>query len=934
MRIQDSTQLRPTLIFGIGGTGYDIVLRAKARFSETYSPEALRKVRFMVLDTDPNYNAPVSDSTGKSVYFAPEEHLFIGNVNPREIINNPSSHPEIHAEIPDLERLSAHRVIQGANQVRLLGRLAFLFHYRKIRDLITHTLLSLRNISNVAQYGDVAKSAEVINLFFATSACGGTGSGMIFDLAYLARHLAKTVLNSDDRQIFSTGMFVLPEAFPGINQSSYNQIRANAYAHLRELDHFIDYCDFNVLYPQGERIGIAYPPFDVTYLVDAVNDNNETVQGMQQLAPIMAEALFLHAGSYLGSDVVSIFANIRDSVIRSRDNNGSVRAYSRLGASTLRFNAERMRRACANRLSTKLLGDVLLNDNAQYTPEECQSNVNAYLAEAQLSRNDIQTVLQMMPEREIMRIDCNTDVFDSVSPQDMVSQVERYCVRYEKDVLNTKYREQIARNQKKAAEEALRVLDQRIFALCDDAEQGVVVASQFLRELERQIQALLNDLGKERKAAESAMTRVQRDIDGEQRPGRNKKMGSRGRFIEAAQAPRILGLFQKPLTQARRHYTRLKNEHMSHQLTQMWIGQATSLLNEVAVRCGQLLGLVATLNSTLQTILVDTQRRFDVEKDTWYPSYVTECNIVGDEEILSFYDRHLNQEISNVAAEWLNRNSLSEWLSKLESSRAKSLSIHEEITHCLSEFTYEKFDNIFTDTVEQLIQPASNKDAELSRLVHLAAPFAKYNSSMAELDHILIVGVCDKDNSIYTQAPARVSKIISTGDPYRISVLNTEHGFPLYALGRYEEYQRHFATFRAKEGLYGALCFRSVEAELAAYLPFVQAQALNFIVYEGARGYVAKIGDRSYDLGRDLKSAVGMVVQDRNLLEELETGVKEWMREHSHADVVAALDDYIDHLTSRMNMPSQPNRVLSPLEQELVAIAQGERESHQRRLLR
>ena len=127
-------RMRPTLIIGAGGSGYETVVRIKARFQETFPTHLLEQIRYIVFDTDTNH-PPVRSSTGQLVHLEPDIELFqIGGVPVKGIIENQHNYPEISAEL-DLKRLPRLDLTKGAKQVRQLGRLAFFYHFQRIRFL-------------------------------------------------------------------------------------------------------------------------------------------------------------------------------------------------------------------------------------------------------------------------------------------------------------------------------------------------------------------------------------------------------------------------------------------------------------------------------------------------------------------------------------------------------------------------------------------------------------------------------------------------------------------------------------------------------------------------------------------------------------------------------------------------------------------------------
>ena len=113
-------------------------------------------------------------------------------------------------------------------------------------------------------------------VFVITSLCGGTGAGMFIDTAYMLSSLWKRKWSRFNTKV--CGLFALPSVFADISQGT-ERIRSNAYASLKELDHFMNkdvYTDeqlaFRGDYPYVEHPEThAFNPFDRVFLFDNSN---------------------------------------------------------------------------------------------------------------------------------------------------------------------------------------------------------------------------------------------------------------------------------------------------------------------------------------------------------------------------------------------------------------------------------------------------------------------------------------------------------------------------------------------------------------------------------------------------------------------------------------------------------------------------------------
>ncbi|MEM7127934.1 MAG: tubulin-like doman-containing protein [Chloroflexota bacterium] len=957
--------LRPTLIMGVGGTGYEIVVRVKARIQETYPDALLRRVSYLVLDTDPN-QAPVRNSIGEQVSLDPAEMINIGGVPVAGIRRNIANYPEIQAEIP-VHTLPQQSLNQGAKQIRPLGRLAFFHHFETIQSTIRSALNTILNIKSQ----DEVSRAPVVNIFIVSSVCGGTGSGIIIDLAYLTRYLARQLAIPDGR-IFNVGMFVLPEAFPKINISSRAQIRANASATFAELDHFTKYQDFRVTYPTGVYIEDERPPFSIRYLIGASNKNNLTINGMQQLAPTVAEALFLHLGSYLGASTASVFDNI-PTAISSREQHGFLSSYSMIGTSTLRFNARRMQQACAFYLTHRLVEDVFLFDphqndrelafnshrvdNRSSIQEELEADLNFYLSDLRLSPQQIKEQLKQIGGKA-MSVEVNIKRFESHPADSMVRFVKRALDTHQQTAIVNGYFKSMEDNQVTHANAATERLTMLICDMIDNPEYGIMAAEYFLDQLRQRFTEFNQSLTADHQRAERDSKRVERILKGdEEQSVRKGKMPSRGNngieheFTAASQQYLMwLPWQQTKLRRAMQRYADYRIQSMQFLLEQEVATQGQLLIERIDAHRQQLQGALAKLKDELNRIHGEAQASLESLRGSWHPTHVLEVEIAGSNDVERFFYDFLPESTLGVAREYLTQYPLSKHLRVLESTsngaHPNTMGIATSISEEISRYTVHKFDSISsgisteeTSTVEQLMQQNrtgfDDQDRQLDDLIYRAAPLLSYDATPAgqqanSLDTVLVVGVYNRDASSFSEqlSKHKDASLISTFDRHRVSVLHTEHGYPIYALNQYPEYLRTFASYQARTGAFPLLCFNETRSEIETRTLFAKAEAFGLIESHSAGGFYFDKSDvedeenyeapKQIHLGNSFEDAVRSLMTDFSLRALVQRKVDKWNANHSHQDAIIALDAY-----ERM-----PARQPKALDDELRLFVSGAKEYH------
>ncbi len=237
MRLSDNPIIvRPTLIVGLGGTGVLI-----CQWVEHYIRELLGYVppfiRFLKLDTD------ASDDGG------PPEGLMSDFINlfhyldVGEVVRDNVTYPEFHAHLDWMRgfREDATFADYGCQGIPRLGRLVFF----ELRETIIHEAAATRFSSlrtstqqPLEEGGDqfvlASDGAPVVHI--ASSVCGGTGAGMLIDMAYNLRWWSR---ESFPKPAETVGHLLLPDAFR-IDPMLRPKLEATACATLDQIEFLSD----------------------------------------------------------------------------------------------------------------------------------------------------------------------------------------------------------------------------------------------------------------------------------------------------------------------------------------------------------------------------------------------------------------------------------------------------------------------------------------------------------------------------------------------------------------------------------------------------------------------------------------------------------------------------------------------------------------------
>ena len=305
-----SLYLAPTLVIGLGGTGVEIVRLVKGRVRQAHGtlPEI---VEFLALDTEPCPNLP-----GQERIFE-REFGYLGDYSAGAVLENINAHPHIKDWWFEAKDVVSGTIHKGARQRRPVGRLSLYVRWgqfsqrlerkgRRIREII-------RKEKEQREGKEVERDTGAVQIYLISSLCGGTGSGTLLDVAFRLRKEF-----GDNADI--VGVLLLPSCFIGELQSLKQQrrIKANAYATLMEINHFMQGKEFKACFPeypylaQGRKVTFNLTrPFDSIYMVDS-NNGKEFLSNLDAIRRMAAQQIYLDLLTPLGKRRAARRANLND----------------------------------------------------------------------------------------------------------------------------------------------------------------------------------------------------------------------------------------------------------------------------------------------------------------------------------------------------------------------------------------------------------------------------------------------------------------------------------------------------------------------------------------------------------------------------------------------------------------------------------------------
>ncbi|MCL4487335.1 MAG: tubulin-like doman-containing protein [Chloroflexi bacterium] len=245
----------PALIVGLGGTGVKVLTQVKQDLLATHGGVMPEEVQLLAFDTERESDvqagiAAVQTSSGaaSAVKLGDREYVWIGgNVYTYVQDVAKGKHPHVGSWLQAgyyLETLPQNLFFleRGAGMLRQFGRLAIFSDVQKGEGLSKIYQMLWQSMTRVQK----AAGTKTINVMLVSSVAGGTGAGMFVDIAYLLRQIADIKMTLG---VALRGFLAMPEAFQTIPGGVTRDMRARAYAAMRENKRFMVKFDWENGYP-------------------------------------------------------------------------------------------------------------------------------------------------------------------------------------------------------------------------------------------------------------------------------------------------------------------------------------------------------------------------------------------------------------------------------------------------------------------------------------------------------------------------------------------------------------------------------------------------------------------------------------------------------------------------------------------------------------
>ena len=350
----NSNVTKETLFVGVGGIGSDIVRRVALRCKGSEADN----IKFVAMDTNandlkeikkqaPNMVTIQTSSTQSVLDYLKKDDDARNNWFPNNTILYPKTVSEGAGQVRSISRLALNATIKTGEIQKL---------YKAIDDLFLK---------------DGGEFKQALRVVVVSSACGGTGSGIAMTMGMLIREYLHK--HYREKAAIIRGYLLLPGVMDTVirTETERESLRRNGYACIKEVNSFMikasGFCGVRKDLERYKGLYIDVPtttngidkleglPFDFCFLLDRVDQSQESMQTLQQYKEFAAQSLYEQNIGPMEKDAFGIEDNIIKEFANG-DNLGRNR-FGGIGASVLRYPYEDIVEYVANSRAIACIGD-------------------------------------------------------------------------------------------------------------------------------------------------------------------------------------------------------------------------------------------------------------------------------------------------------------------------------------------------------------------------------------------------------------------------------------------------------------------------------------------------------------------------------------------------------------------------------------------------
>ena len=350
------TKIRRSLFIGLGGTGMKSLLHTKKMFVEKYG-EVPPMIGFLGIDTNLGEYSQELDSSQGMIKLEPYEQMqIIVKEDPQPIYSYNNAK---FGWMPQSNRRNLRSMDKGAGMIRSNGRFAITVNEREVTNKTKDTINRIMNVTAALNPNYELLSAD-FDIHVVFSLCGGTGSGIFINMAYLLREI------NPEANVY--GYAVLPGVFEAEirGDAAKSRITPNGYGSILDLDYLM-HLDMGASPINIDYLNRTYSttktPFDSVYLIDNKNVNKDIYDKVDDIAQMISLALITATGelSIASNDV---FDNVKENIRNGTMDIGNKIAWAAgFGICEICYNAKSLRDILTLKTIVRLI-ERLENPNA------------------------------------------------------------------------------------------------------------------------------------------------------------------------------------------------------------------------------------------------------------------------------------------------------------------------------------------------------------------------------------------------------------------------------------------------------------------------------------------------------------------------------------------------------------------------------------------
>ncbi|MBT3322850.1 MAG: hypothetical protein HN392_11260 [Anaerolineae bacterium] len=846
-----TTEIRfePTLFIFLGTSSGQIGWRLKELFRKAYGDVPI--LRFLWIDADSTIDPQAASG------FRPSERVELVGFNGDAVLANLNNYPTIKSWWPRASRLKAGFISRGAGQMRPVGRLSLfrMFNDRttgpafidKLRQA-TESIQQIEHIdatermSTEKHHFVVERGSVRVVMFFST--CGGTGSSMTFDIAYLCRHFLRDLNPS----IMSVAILpsIIDKAIKNETPTQRERIRANTYAWFRESNHLLEKPYWQVTYPEGAPVNVQAPPFDMTFVLELGNQAGNRLNSDEDIFNMIASAIFLDTGSSIGGAMRGFNANVS---VLLEEFRGRQRAYSSLAAASLIYPAEKILNYCSARLGANVIRNACLRSP---DPREVEDTAIAILARMRLQ--DDQILEDLLADAKFSGLN-----IPAIRKAENIEEIRRLLALQEetdskeREYIKTKITERVEldleRFQDKFQDEATRlILDKNaqfaqavLVKIAGGKSSGTRGADReyILSQLSRKI----TQQGIHEMELATALSEYQRSQQ------RLRRMS--GDAIRTVQRLLLKKTWLEGLNRARNDclsWVDTRNQrdlqlHAQRQAIHLY-SQLGEYLRSLSASLAGLLQILERAGEKLDARAIENLKPLNAEEGI----YELTIEAVDTGYIRHFYEKRMGSlNPVTVYHSFSKEQEVDSWKNLLSWGERKWA---DGIQENARGYFYDDVEN--TSLLEALTEyygkgAAAKIEKELDRLVRYCHPFWQFdtNSGIQGQEGKSIIGVEDERSDLI---PAKYHEdtqyeIKSTGFLHRIDFARVQHGLPAFLLRNMGDYKAFYEEKR--KGIDPLHVFPEAFSS-SDVMPEEKQETRNLFAIAAAFDYVIQIGSFYY----------------------------------------------------------------------------------------